>query len=60
MEKKDSDLYENGTEVNLRNSEEIIYFLNEYKTIEDLSEYYYIVPYNWIISWDKFITENNG
>jgi hypothetical protein len=41
--------------------EEIKFFLKELKTLESQTfDFYYIMPFQWIIEWDKYITDKSS
>ena len=40
--------------------DEIKYFLGQYHSFENenYDDYFYLIPFEWLISWNQFITEN--
>jgi hypothetical protein len=41
--------------------EEIKFFLKEYKTLDSQSfDFYYLMPFQWMIEWDKYITDKSS
>jgi hypothetical protein len=42
----------------INKTDEIKFFLREYYNFEkEVSDYYYIIPFKWIILWDNYITD---
>jgi hypothetical protein len=40
--------------------EEIIFFLGEYKQFENEKyDFFYIIPFEWLKSWDIYITDTS-
>ncbi len=38
-------------------TDEVKFFQKEYNSIDKDEDYYYIIPFKWIVLWDNYITD---